>query len=307
MNQIIVLCGPTASGKSSVAIEIAKQKNGVIINADALQIYKELPIITSSPSKQDLNKAPHHLYNHISVTEDYSVATYIQEVLEVIGNLPEDKTPIIVGGTGLYINSLIYGMHKIPDINKDLRKEIRKQAEEQGISYIYEKLKEVDEESASKLNMSNTKRICRAYEVFMETGKTINSFYTDENFYQPLAGHKISTFLFMPEREFLYQNCDARFDAFLKKGAVNEAANLLGNWDQWNTTAKKALGLEEIISYLKGETSLEDATLAAKQRTRNFAKRQITWFKNQLKEPSIISFANAEEYELCLSQIIKHI
>jgi tRNA dimethylallyltransferase len=303
MNQIIVLCGPTASGKSQIAMDIAKRINGVIVNADALQVYSQLPIITSSPSKEDTSAVRHELYNHIDVTETYSVAKYVADATNIIKTLPQNQTAIVVGGTGLYINSLIYGMHQIPDIDKHLREGIRKEAELNGIETIYEKLRAVDSVSASKLNALDIKRICRAYEVFMQTGKPIYSFYTDENFYIPLSGYEIKTYCFMPEREFLYQNCDSRFESFLNKGAINEAASLLESWNDWNTTAKKALGLEEIISYLQGNLSLLDAKTKAQQHTRNFAKRQITWFKNQLGEHVSISFANDEEYHDNTSKI----
>ena len=297
MNDIIVICGPTASGKSAFALKMAQNLGGAIINADAMQVYGQIPIITASPRKKELQSVPHYLYNHIDMQLEYSAAKYIQEALSVIKELPKGKPAIVVGGTGLYINSLIYGMHKIPDISEEIRQDIRKLAKEEGSGHVYEKLKQVDAASAAKLNSGDVKRVCRAYEVFLQTGKTIDSFYSQENFYKPLDGYSIKTFLVMPERKFLYEMCDTRFDVLLSGGAIHEAALLLESWDTFNTSAKKALGLAEIISYLKGEVSLEQASDIGKMRTRNFAKRQITWFKNQLQEHELITFANAQEFE----------
>jgi tRNA dimethylallyltransferase len=286
-----------------MAISIAKKLNGIIINADALQVYGQLPIITASPTAQDKKKVEHYLYNHVDVCEEYCVARYLEEATNTIFNLPKDKLPIIVGGTGLYVNSLIYGMHQIPNINPELRQNIRNEAKEKGAGAIYDKLQKVDPISASKLNILDVKRICRAYEVFMETGTTITEFYKEENFYKPLESYNITTFLLMPERKLLYQNCDARFDSFFEQGVINECKKLLECWGELTGTAKKALGLEEIINYLKGITSLPEAIELGKQRTRNFAKRQITWFKNQLKGHHVIPFNNNDGYTMGLDTI----
>jgi tRNA dimethylallyltransferase len=301
MNDIIVVCGPTASGKSAFALKMAQSLGGVIINADAMQVYKQIPIITASPSKHDLQKAQHYLYNHVDVAEEYSAAKYIKEATDVIKGLPEGKPAIVVGGTGLYVNSLIYGIHKIPDISDEIRQDIRRQANDQGAEYVYEKLKKVDALSGSKLNSADLKRVCRAYEVFMQTGKTIDSFYSPENFYKPLDGYSIKTFFLNPERKFLYKICDTRFDGLLSGGAIHEAAHLLESWDTFNTSAKKALGLAQIISYLKGEIPLTEAKDIGKMLTRNFAKRQITWFKNQLQQHEVVVFNDEEEFTALLA------
>lgn len=295
MLHLAVVCGPTASGKSQFASALARQWNGVIINADALQVYRQLPIITASPTQEDRQLTKHFLYNHIDVWQDYSVARYISEVTQVLGSL-NGQNAIIVGGSGMYINSLIYGTHKLPSIDSDLRSNIRSEIELWGIANIYQKLQKVDSIGASKLNPHDSKRVSRAYEVFLQTGRSISSFYSDENLYYPLDKYNITTFYLCPERNFLYQNCNKRFEQFVEMGAIDEAKKLLNNSSDFNITAKKALGLQEIFNYLNGSLSLQEAICLAQQKTRNFAKRQITWFSNQLKDNHRITFATINEY-----------
>jgi tRNA dimethylallyltransferase len=292
MRQIIVICGPTASGKSQLALQLAGKLNAAIINADAMQVYRQLPIITASPKAGDLCQAEHYLYNHLDITQSYSVAQYVAQVLEVIEKLPLEQKIILVGGTGLYINSLIYGMHKIPDIDDALRSSIRSQVLEQGLSSVYTKLEQLDQVSAHKLHSGDTKRICRALEVVMQTGRSIDSFYTAENLYQPLLGCDIKTFFINPPRQEIYQACDERFTALINNGAIDEAAKILSLWPNLQTPATKALGLSQLISYLQGQISLSSAISLAQQATRQFAKRQITWFGHQLHEPYVVNFSD---------------
>jgi tRNA dimethylallyltransferase len=308
MARIVVVCGPTASGKSQFAYQIAKQFNGVIINADALQVYHQIPIITASPTKEDKQLIQHFLYNHVNVWDEYSVARYISEAAKIIDNLPLNQNAIIVGGSGMYINSLIYGTHKLPYIDNDLRSNIRAQVEQCGITKLYQKLEKVDSIAASTLNPMDSKRIIRAYEVFMQTGNSIYSYYRDENLYYPLEQYNITTFYLCPEREFLYQNCNSRFEQFIKTGAIDEASKLLDIWNNFNVTAKKALGLQEIFNYLQATLSLQEAITIAQQKTRNFAKRQTTWFSNQLKDNHRITFATINQYyeklDFCLKVLL---
>jgi tRNA dimethylallyltransferase len=291
MQQITFICGPTASGKSALALELAQKTGALIINGDAMQVYRQLPIITASPSELEKALVKHYLYNHIDVDQHYSVAKYITQVLEVIKD-HNNASIIIVGGSGLYINSLIYGMHKIPDVSSQIRGHVSGEIDRFGIAAVYEKLQKLDPLYASKLKSADTKRIARGYEVFLQTGRSIATFYSDENLYQPLLGFDIKVMLLDPQRTLLYQACDARFDLLLKQGIIDEAQKLVPIWNDFQTSAKKALGLEQIIAYLNGHMSLEDAIYSAKAATRNFAKRQVTWFRHQLKSPEIISKIN---------------
>ncbi len=300
MRKLIALCGPTASGKSAAAIELAKRMGGVIINGDAIQVYKQMPILSASPCAQDKACIPHYLYNYIDATGHYSAARYVQDAVALIASLPLDVPIILVGGSGMYINALIQGMHKIPDTTGEVKQKVASMHQDLGPEKMHQQLIALDPASKA-LNPLDSKRVQRAYEVLLQTGKAITSFYTSENFYQPLAGFNIQTVLVSPERELLYQMCDQRFDQFILNGAIDEVRSLLENFDQLSISSKKTLGLMQLTSYLKGHISLLEACQIAKQNTRHFAKRQITWFKHQLQNPIVITAASN------LAQISLHI
>lgn len=287
MRKIHIICGPTASGKSSYALDMAKKIGGVIINADALQVYKQLKIITCCPKEEDLKITQHFLYNHVDIFEEYNAHKYVSQVVEVLNALPNNIPVIIVGGTGMYLQFLIQGVHRMPEIDPQIRKNVRDKIPDPV--KLYEELMKVDPDNAITLNQLDTKRVSRALEMFLQTGKSITSFYTDENLYRPLDGYDITTYLILLDRKKLYENCNKRFKSLIKQGAIEEAKKLLPIWNDLHTSAKKALGLKELISYLKDEVSLNDAIGSAQQKTRNFAKRQITWFRHQLKPDHIIT------------------
>jgi len=287
MRKIHIICGPTASGKSAYALDMAQKIGAVIINADALQVYKKLKIITCCPKEEDLKITQHFLYNHVDIFEEYNAHKYATQVVEVLNALPDNIPAIIVGGTGMYLQFLIKGVHKLPEIDSQIRKSVRDKISDP--IKLYKELEEADPSTASTLNQLDTKRVSRALEVFLQTGKSITSFYRDNNLYRPLEGCDIMTYLLLPDRKKLYENCNKRFESLVKHGALDEARKLLPTWDRLHTSAKKALGLKELISYLKGEVSLNDAIQIAQQKTRNFAKRQITWFRHQLKADHIIN------------------
>lgn len=290
MRKVHIICGPTASGKSAYALDIAQKIGAVIINADALQVYKQLKIITCCPKEKDLKITQHFLYNHIDIFEEYNAHKYLHQVAEVLNSLQNKIPAIIVGGTGMYLQFLIQGIHKIPEIDLQTRKIVRDKIS--NPIKLYDELKKVDPKTAITLNQLDIKRVSRALEVFLQTGKSITSFYTDDNLYKPLDEYNMTTYLILPDRNKLYANCNKRFEFLLKEGAINEAKKFLPIWDNLHTSAKKALGLKELVSYLKGEVSLKDAIGLAQQKTRNFAKRQITWFRHQLKADHIITTLN---------------
>ncbi|WP_121543036.1 tRNA (adenosine(37)-N6)-dimethylallyltransferase MiaA [Candidatus Rickettsia colombianensi] len=297
---IIILCGPTASGKSYLGHELAKAYNGEIINIDSMQVYKEIPIITASPPKSYKTEVTYHLYNVLSITEDFSVIKYLKFATEKIKEITgRGKLPILIGGTGLYINSLVFGYNNIPDIMEDLRKEVRELHSKIGNIELWNKLGKLDPLAASKINQNDTQRLIRAYEVFMQTGKSIFSFQTLPK------EHILSDFNFKiiflnPERKFLYKTCDERLDKIFKEGTIDEIALIKRQFTPQHYSNLKAVGIKEILAYLNGNLTLDEALNAAQIRTRQYAKRQVTWFKNQIQDKTTLEYSNQEEFEKIL-------
>ena len=302
MNKVIVVCGPTASGKTQFAHLLAKKNNGEIVNADSMQLYKSLPIITSSPSPKLRNELPYHLYNFLDINYECSVAKYAQLAAEKIKEISiRRKLPILVGGSGMYINSLIKGFSYIPDIEPEVRKEVRSLQQSLSSNDFFELLKKSDSEIAKVLNAQDSQRVARAYEVFLQTGKSI-SYYQKSNT-KLLEGFSFKAILLLPNRQFLYSMCNNRLEQMFKNGAIEEVQRLLNGRCNINALAMKSLGVKEIISYLENRVSIEEALEAAKTRTRQYAKRQVTWFKNQLQEKDIMEFSNNAEYEKILTMV----
>lgn len=276
--KLYIICGPTASSKSSYAMDLAAKSGGAIINADSMQVYHEIPIITASPSLEDKAKIPHYLYNHISIKEVYSVAKYLAQALAAIEEVvAKGLVPIIVGGTGLYIKALLSGLSAIPDIDADLRLQVRAEFDQLGKEAFYARLVERDPDSA-KLKAGDSQRMMRAYEVLLQTGRPI-SYYQNTRGVSPLEGYDVSVTMLNPERSFLYKCCDERFVKLVENGGLEEVRKV-----KEVGCRPKALGIAELCSYLDGEISLQEAIRLAQIKTRQYAKRQITWFNNQLKD-----------------------
>ncbi len=296
MKKAVIICGPTASGKTNFAHELARKNNGEIVNADSMQIYQQLPIITASPSqalKQDL---PYHLYNFLNIDSEFSAAKYAtSSSLAILEISNRGKLPIIVGGSGMYINMLIYGFSSIPDINNEVRSQARALHKELGSDAFFDLLKTTDPEVAKILNVGDTQRVLRAYEVIKQSGKSILYYQAQENIL-PLPDFDFDVTVLMPERSFLYETCNSRFLALMENGAIEEIQAVHQQYNDLNTTAMKALGVAEIISYIKGEITKEKAIDLALAKTRQYAKRQCTWFNNQIKTKRVVKFSNFAEY-----------
>lgn len=289
--QLFVIAGPTASGKSQLAIDLANKINGEIINADAIQVYKEFPILSCSPSKIDTDSIAHFLYNYICLTAHYSVGKYIQDAIAAIYDITvRNKIPILVGGTGMYIKSLCYGIHNIPDIDPKIREEARDTFQELGNEKFYQELQKLDPIGAMQLHPSNAQRIIRFYEVFAQTGRSIVEFYKDEpsSF---LKDYDIKTIILEPEREMLYDRCNTRFVSMLNGGAIQEVEHVRSQYND-TTAAGKVIGFNEIRLYLDGTISKDDAITLAQARTRQYAKRQMTWFRHQISDATRIDPVN---------------
>ena len=282
---IIIISGPTGIGKSKLAISLAKKINGVIINADSMQIYKELKIISSQPIDSDKKIVSHELYSIRSIYQKFSVMDWlalVEEKLDEIFN--KNKIPIIVGGTGLYIKSAINGISKIPKVDKAIFENCSKLFEKIGTLEFKKLVEEIDKDFTSK-NIDK-QRLIRAYSVYLQTGKSISEWYKSSKVSK--IYNTFFSILLEQEREKNYQNCEKRFDEFINKGAIEEVKILKDkNFDR-NLPGFKCLGVNWIIKYLEKEISLEDAVLLSKRDTRRYVKRQLTWFRHNFNPDLIL-------------------
>jgi tRNA dimethylallyltransferase len=292
---IIVIGGPTASGKSAITLDIAAKYNGIVINADSMQIYKDIPIISAQPNKTDQTTVPHKLYGIFEANEFCSVAKWIELAAEQIDLAHNNQQiPIIVGGTGLYIKSLVYGLSEIPEISEETRNKIRRLHQTLGQAELHKLLRHHDPVCAMKININDPQRTMRALEVFTETGIPLSKWQTNQpkTFYE--QGQFTQLYLDI-DRPTLYENCNNRFEEMIKLGAIEEIANLDKLEIPYNSQIRKALGARELNEYLKGNLLLDEALNQAKQATRNYAKRQVTWFNNQMKDMKRINHNNFKE------------
>ena len=279
MQKVIVIAGPTASGKTSLGVELAKKINGEVISADSMQIYKDMTIGTAKPTPEETENIPHYLIDFVSPDERYSVADFKKDAEEKIDEiLAKGKVPIIVGGTGLYIDSLVYGI-EFPDIEYDeeYRNSLMKEAEtEEGLNKLYEEAKKIDPDAMEKISPSDKKRISRVLEIYHATGKT----KTELEIKSREKGVKYDYIVFAIDwdREKLYERINLRVDIMIEQGLVDEVKNVYNKYEKF-PTAMQGLGYKEVVEYLEGKISFEEMVEKIKLETRHFAKRQLTWFR----------------------------
>ncbi len=282
MNQskipLICIVGPTASGKTALSVNVAKIFDAEIVSADSMQIYKGMSIATAKPTKEEQQGVVHHMMDFLDSSEQFSVAQYCDKSHEIIRDIYcRGKLPVLVGGTGLYIDSLINNItFADADSDEKLREELQKECDEYGVDYLLNKLASFDEVSAKKLKETrNPKRIIRAIEVYMTTGKTISQ-YNDESktIESPYKVVKIG--LTATDRQFLYDRINKRVDIMVENGLLDEARETYNS--NLSSTAAVAIGHKELIPYLEGNAELEDCIEVLKMQTRRYAKRQLTWF-----------------------------
>jgi len=292
MPKIYVIGGPTASGKSAHAMALAEKHDGIIINADSMQVYDDLPLLTAQPPEADKAQAPHEFYGYLHPNEDCSAGNWKETVEPRIGEILESgKTPIIVGGSGLYINALVYGLSPIPDIPDDVRQAASAKQKELGNPAFHSELKKRDPVMAERLDEYNTARLVRAWEVLEFSGKSLSEWQN-----LPLAGPpkewEFDITLVMPEREVLYDRCNRRLEWMIDNGALEEVEAFNNRIEKGevkpNALLCHALGFRPLTAYLKGEMNKEDAIEKTQRDTRKYAKRQTTWFRNQIKANIII-------------------
>ena len=300
MYDSIIILGPTATGKTNLSINLAKILDTEIINADSMYIYDELNIGTAKPSKDEMQNITHHLIGHVSATYSYNVSQYREDAKKIIANLiAKKKLPIIVGGTGFYIDSLISNYSYGDAIrNDDIRNELNQQLDTLGNEYLYNKLNDLDPISASKLHLNDSKRIIRALEIIMTTGNKKSEI---KNLEESILKNPLIIGLNIP-REILYERINSRVDSMIKNGLLEEVKYLYNdlNLSPEFHQSMKGIGYKELIEYLNNECSLDFAIDKIKQHSRNYAKRQITWFKRNEK---IKWFNPIEENDLAMKII----
>jgi tRNA dimethylallyltransferase len=275
-SKVVIICGPTASGKSSIAKELAIKENGVVINCDSMQVYDVLRVITARPTEADEQEVEHRLYGYLSPETACNANIWRKRALEEIDDvLSQGKVPILVGGTGMYIKSLIEGLSPIPEVSPEVRKDARSRLEKEGSKVLY---KEIEDEDRQRLSENDSQRICRAYEVLKATGKSMAEWNRNPN----VGVREDLDFdirVILPEVDGLYAKCNGRFEKMIEQGALEEVKQLMAmNLDE-SLPSMKAIGVPEMMAYLKEEITLEEAIEKAQQSTRHYAKRQRTWFK----------------------------
>ncbi len=278
--KLIIILGPTAVGKSQLALFLAQQYGGEVISVDSIQIYRGLNRGTAKPRREILKKAKHHLIDVAEPGRDFSLGDFVRMAEKVIQDLwLRQKHPILVGGTGLYLRGLLKGIFDAPGRDEELRQSLKKTAEERGWTYLHDLLSQIDWECAQKITPNDAQRIMRALELYHKTDRKMSDFIRSEGFredrYQSI---KIGI---TTERKRLYQKIEERVDCFFQEGLVDEVNGLLDSGVQPRCNAFKALGYREAVLFLKGEVTLEEAVSLVKRNTRRYAKRQLTWFRKE--------------------------
>jgi tRNA dimethylallyltransferase len=280
---VIIIAGPTASGKSALAVDVAERVSGMVINADSMQVYRGLEILTSAPDAKMRARAPHRLFGVLSPDKSCSAGEWRDLAMAAIHTAHNSgQVPIVVGGTGLYLRSLMAGIARMPSIPTDTRDRIRASLTQDGSAALHERLRQQDPDTASRLSKNDGQRICRALEVLEATGRSLTDWQREGTRPPDLGGLKFWTILLMPPREELYPACDARFSQMLENGALDEAQYLSDLALDPALPAMKALGVPHLLSHLKGKLTLDDARRLGQQATRRYVKRQVTWFTHQI-------------------------
>ncbi|MBU5677495.1 tRNA (adenosine(37)-N6)-dimethylallyltransferase MiaA [Alkaliphilus sp. MSJ-5] len=301
--RLLIIAGPTAVGKTDTAIILANKLNGEIISADSMQIYKHMDIGTAKPTLEERKGVPHHLIDVVKPDESFSVAEFQKIAKCTIDELVlNGKLPIIAGGTGLYINSLIYDMDFTQSVsNWQLREQLQKEANEMGNEFVYNKLKDIDLNAANRIHPNNLKKVIRAIEVYYETGDKIGDFSKDIN-----QNDEYEFFLvgLIRDREELYNRINMRVDNMIEQGLIEEVKKLLDLGYSKELVSFKGLGYKEIIRYLEEEYDLDEAVNILKRDTRRYAKRQLTWFR-RYSDINWYNISNYSSSEKLAEDIIK--
>jgi tRNA dimethylallyltransferase len=284
VGKAVLIAGPTASGKSALAIELALAANGIVINADSMQVYRDLRIITARPTLGDEARVPHRLYGHVDAAVNFSAGAWVGDAARALEEAQaEGRLPIFIGGTGLYFKALTAGLSVVPPIPTEVRENVRARLVRNGVEALHAELAASDPQAAERLNPRDRTRIARALEVVEATGRSLLDWHHEGQ--PPLLPRDSFRAVFLaPERDDLYARIDARFDVMLEAGALKEVERLAARNLDPLLPAMKAHGVPALVRHLRGELSLEQAANIGRADTRHYAKRQFTWFRHQLPE-----------------------
>ncbi len=292
--KVIVICGPTASGKTGLSVKLAQAMNGEIISCDSMQIYKDMTIGTAKVTEEEMQGIQHYLIDFVSPEERYSVADFQKDSEKAISKiLAKGKTPIVVGGTGLYVDTLVYHI-QYPEVETDLayRQQLEKMIEEQGLETLYQKAKEIDLQATEKISNNDQKRIMRILEIYHQTGKTKTQLEIESRREEP--PYEYLMYAIDMDREKLYDRINQRVDIMIEQGLIEEVQELLKKYKSF-PTAMQGLGYKEVVPYLQGDITKEAMIENLKQETRRYAKRQLTWFRKNKEIKWLDGLAPAEE------------
>ena len=299
--KVIVIGGPTASGKTRLGIDLAKKINGEIISCDSMQIYKDMTIGTAKPTADECKEAKHYLIDFVLPSQRYSVAEYKKDAENIIKKIIKNgRMPIIVGGTGLYLNSLIYGID-YPEIETDLkyRESLESRVQQEGLEKLYNEAKMIDNKAVEKISHNDKKRILRILEIYHSTSKTKTELEEESRKNGPKYDYKI--FILNMDREKLYDRINKRVDFMINNGLIEEVNNLLKKYKDF-PTAMQGLGYKEVVEYLEKKINIEEMINKIKQESRRYAKRQITWFKTY-KNAVWLDAENKNNVEIIMNSI----
>lgn len=280
----ILITGPTASGKSALAVELARRHGGAVVNADSMQVYDTLRVLTARPSEEEMQGVPHHLYGHVPAGAAYSTGAWLRDVSALLPKLrAAGQLPIFVGGTGLYFKALTGGLSDMPEIPGALREELRTRLAEEGPDGLHAELAEADPAMAASLNRQDGQRIVRALEVVKATGRSIADFQGRSG---PVVidAAEARKIVVLPERVVLHARINGRFEKMLREGAEDEVRALLALKMPTEAPVMKAIGVSQVAAMLKGEMTRDEVIEKGAAATRQYAKRQMTWFRNQMDE-----------------------
>jgi tRNA dimethylallyltransferase len=283
-DKAVLIAGPTASGKSALALELAEKTGGVVINTDSMQVYRDLRIITARPTPAEEWRVPHSLYGHVDAAVNFSAGAWVTDAADVLAEVRAQKRlPIFVGGSGLYFKALTRGLSAVPPIPAEVREAVRARLERDGVEALHAELARRDPVAAERLKPRDRTRIARALEVIEATGRSLTDWHR-EGLPPLLPRGEFSALFLAPDREQLYARIDARFGAMLDAGALEEVAALASRNLDPLLPAMKAHGVPALIRHVRGENTIEEAAEIGRADTRHYAKRQFTWFRHQLPE-----------------------